>query len=277
MSVVIMLSLQGVVRKGYVNRVGGKGSCLFNAVACLVAAVFFFISGKMQFAWERGVLAYAIGFGLTYGMTIYFGLRALLVGPMSLTSLATSYSLMIPTFYGLLFQQEPAGFWLFLGLGFLALSLLFITLKKDEKQISFRWGIYAFLAFAGNGLCSTIQRVQQFDFAGAYKNEFMTVALLLIAVFLFAVAYRNERADIGLCLKKGIGGMIFWGVINGMTNLIVMILATRVAASLMFPLISAGSIVLTWILARFLYKEKLTALQNTGLVLGILAVVFLNL
>ena len=276
-SAVLCIGLQSVMRKSYGNRVLGKGICLFNSVACLVAAVFFWISGGLKFEVEPAVFFYAVVFAITYGTSGYFGFKALMTGPLSLTSLANSYSLMIPTLYGLIFQNEPISLWLIFGLGFLIVSLLFITLKRSETQISLRWGIYAFFAFAGNGLCSTVQRVQQINFEGAYKNEFMIVALLMVTVFLFIMAYREERKDIGLCLKKGIGLMVFFGVANGMVNLFVMMLATRVAASLMFPLISAGSIILSWVLSSFLYKEKLTFLQNLGLVLGVLAVVFLNL
>ena len=49
------------------------------------------------------------------------------------------------------------------------------------------------------------------------------------------------------------------------------------AASLMFPLISAGGIILTYIVSRFAYKEKLSLNQNIGVVLGVAAVIFLNL
>ena len=69
----------------------------------------------------------------------------------------------------------------------------------------------------------------------------------------------------------------FWlNIHNGAANLFVMILA-KMPASPVYPLISGGSIILTWIIARFFYKEKLTVYQNIGLVLGIGAVAFLNL
>ena len=72
--------------------------------------------------------------------------------------------------------------------------------------------------------------------------------------------------------------MLLWGILNGAANLFVMILAAkRVPSALMYPLISGGSIILTWITSRFYYKEKLTILQNIGLIVGIAAVVLLNL
>ena len=71
--------------------------------------------------------------------------------------------------------------------------------------------------------------------------------------------------------------MALCGIANGAMNLFVMLLSTRMNASLMFPVFSAGGIILTWTVSRFVYKEKLALGQNLALVLGILAVVFMNL
>jgi multidrug transporter EmrE-like cation transporter len=71
--------------------------------------------------------------------------------------------------------------------------------------------------------------------------------------------------------------MVLCGLANGLVNLFVMIASTIIPNSVMFPLISAGGIVLTWIISVFLYKEKLSMKQNIGLVLGIVSIVFLNL
>ena len=71
--------------------------------------------------------------------------------------------------------------------------------------------------------------------------------------------------------------MVLCGVANGVVNLLVMVASLTIEKSVMFPLISAGGIVLTWIISVFLYKEKLSMKQNIGLVLGIVSIVFLNL
>ena len=98
-----------------------------------------------------------------------------------------------------------------------------------------------------------------------------------MSVVLFASAAFAERRDVLPCVKRGGYLMVLCGVANGAVNLFVMLLATRMNASLMFPIMSAGGIVLTWGVSRFLYKEKLTLTQNLALVFGISAVVLMNL
>lgn len=56
-----------------------------------------------------------------------------------------------------------------------------------------------------------------------------------------------------------------------------MILSNTVPASVMFPFIAAGGIIATALVSMFVYKEKLSTQQKIGFVLGILAIVALNM
>lgn len=62
-----------------------------------------------------------------------------------------------------------------------------------------------------------------------------------------------------------------------MVNILVMLLSGMMATSLMFPLISAGGIVITYAVSRLLYKEELTKTQFIGFIAGIISVVLFNL
>jgi multidrug transporter EmrE-like cation transporter len=152
-----------------------------------------------------------------------------------------------------------------------------INSKKTEVKISLRWIIAVALAFIGNGVCSAVQNVHQRKFVGEYKSEFMITALLTVSVILFVAAFFAERSDISATIKRGGYLMVLCGAANGAVNLFVMLLATRMNASIMYPVISAGGIILTWGVSRFMYKEKLTLGQNLALVFGIAAVVLMNL
>jgi len=71
--------------------------------------------------------------------------------------------------------------------------------------------------------------------------------------------------------------MALCGLANGIVNLFTMILSNTMPASVMFPLISGGGIILSTIVSIVLYKEKLNTYQFIGLLMGIASVVFLNL
>ncbi|MBE6762457.1 MAG: hypothetical protein E7551_09295 [Ruminococcaceae bacterium] len=200
---------------------------------------------------------------------------AIAYGSLSLTSLFISYSLMIPTFYGLIIGDTVStGF--IPGMLLLVISL-FLTNKSNEKaKISLKWIICVFLSFLGNGMCTVVQKMQQIASNGAYKNEFMIVALAIVTVVMLIMSILKERTEIKFFAKVGWHWAIICGALNGMVNLFVMILSGKMPVSLMFPLISAGGLIVTYIVSRFFYKEKLTKIQFIGFIFGLMAVVFLN-
>jgi len=93
---------------------------------------------------------------------------------------------------------------------------------------------------------------------------------------LFFVLFREKNIFIA-SVKEDFAWMVGCGLANGAVNLFVMILSGKMATSIMFPLISAGGIIATWIVSRLFYREKLTTYQNIGLILGVISVIFLNI
>lgn len=274
--IIIGVATQNVVRKRYTVDAKDGGVYLFTALSSLAAALFFICtSGKMS--WNSGIIPYAIGFAVSFATTTLFSVLAINCGSLSLSSLFISYSLMLPTLYGLIFLKESIGIGLIPGLILLVLSLFFINKKSDKSPITLKWFIYVFLSFLGNGMCSVVQKMQQVKFEGAYKNEFMTVALVIVAIIMSIASIVKERKDIKLYIKIGWHLALICGIMVGAVNLFVMILSGSMPASIMFPLISAGGIVITFLISTFWYKEQLSRAQLVGLILGVASIVFLNI
>ena len=277
LTIVVFVSVQQVTKKAYNLKVSG-GAMSYSAASCVAALVVFLITsgGKLTFSTE--FLPYSLLFALSYSVTVVTGMLAIMVGPLSLTCLVTSFSLIVPTLYGIFVLQEPVSTNLFIGLGLLAAALVLINLEeKGEKKITLKWAIYVILAFVGNGMCSTVQKVQQIQLAGQYKSEFMIVALIISAVAMGIFALCTEKRQILPNLKTGFWLYVICGLANGGANFLVIFLSSRMAASVMFPVISAGGIVLTFLISLFFYKEKLSKWQILGSALGLVSVIFLNL
>ncbi|MBE6644672.1 MAG: hypothetical protein E7612_04740 [Ruminococcaceae bacterium] len=273
----IGISAQGVIKKYYSNKAEGRGVQIFGAVSVLFACLFFLFTSGFKLNFTADVLPYTLGFALSYGAATVTSFLSIKLGSLSLTSLISSYSLIIPTFFGLFFLDEEASVFFFIGLFLLLVSLFLINCKKSDVKITLGWLVSVLIAFFSNGICSLCQNLQQRTFAGQYKNEFMIVALGSVFLTLLICSLFTERSDVAFCLKRGSHLMAMCGIANGLVNLFVMILATRMNASIMFPVISAGGIILSWSVSRFLYEERLAAKQNLALVSGIAAVVFMNL
>lgn len=272
------LSAQNLIRKSYSRRVDG-GALIFSAVSSASACLFFLCSAGFKLNFVPGLIPYIVLFALGYGSAVVFSYLAIKSGPLCITSLISAYSLVIPTLYGLLVFKEQVGAWFYGGVALLALSLLFINLKKGSggAKITAVWALFVTLSFAGNGLCSTAQTAQQKAFIGQYKSELMVAALAIVSLTLFILAVTVERRVVARSLKGGCLHMVGCGLINGASNMLVMVLVGMMNASLMFPLLSAGNILLTTAVSVIVYREKLSKAQAVGMGFGIASVVLLNL
>ncbi len=279
--VVMGVSMQGILKKAYNNKVT-NGVYSFSAVSTLAAMVIFIITLKDSFTYSLPLFAYSVAFAAAFCTAAVTNMLALATGALSLTSLVTQYSLIIPTAYGLILLNEEAGPYLYIGIALLLISLFFINIeeKGEKKRITLKWGFYALLAFIGNGLCSTIQKAQVVAFDGKYASEFMIVALALVTFFLLIIAFCTEKKEALPNIKAGWWHIILCGLAVGLVNFLVIVLSdesTGIPASVMFPIIAAGGILVSSLFSVFLYKEKLSKYQIIGLVLGTFSIIILNL
>lgn len=288
---VVTCTVQSPFKKLY-QRKSDKGTFLFVAMIQLAAACFFAGSCLFQgFSFEWGALPYSLLFALAVTTCHITSVVALGCGSLALTSLISSYSLMFPTLYGFVRFKDSIYVSQLIGIVLLLVSLYMTNMVKketpvtaqdeaeqNEKKRNFgKWLIMAVLMAVSNGMCTIVQKEEQVAFDGAYKNEFMLVALLSSCVVLLVIGMIKERRDLKSVLKLGALPAVLTGAANGATNLLVMIVTATIATSIFFPVISGGGMVLAYIISVTLFKEKFTTMQKIGILLGIASLVFLNL
>lgn len=274
---VVGISLQGFFQKQYncIENERRISIYSFNLMIVIAAMLFFIPQVGGEFNINGELMLYSFCFAATYFCALFFAIRAIKEGSLSLTSLFTSYSLIIPTMYGALFMNEKIGVWKIVGFVLLLISLYFVANVKKGEKVSKKWLAYAALAFLGNGLCSTVQRIYQIKSSGENKAEFMIFALLMIALSMLILIMITEKRISMPKIKNGGIFAVACGLANGAVNLLTMVMA-KYPATIVYPTISAGGIVLTFLLSMLIFKEKLSRNQYIGFVTGIVAVVVLN-
>lgn len=272
--VAVLVSFQSVMQKQYNIKVEKPNALAFSCVANSAALLFFCVSAGFKFEFNASVLPYSICFGLCCVAYCIGFFTAIGCGSLAITNLIISYSLIVPTIYGIVFLGDSIGAVGYAGIILLFISILLLNFNVEKVKFSFKWVLAIIIAFWGNGMCSTIQKMQQLKFDGAFKSEFMIIAYAIAAIILLvATLCRGGLGDI----KPGLAFGTLSGVANGAVNYLVMILTGTIANAILFPTISAGGIVISFFIAVLLYKEKLTKPQRLGYIAGIAAVVLLNL
>lgn len=214
-----------------------------------------------------------IGYGASLCVSMHTGFKALKVGPMALTGIIASFSLLVPCIFGICFWNEsPTGYGI-CGIILLSFAMLLINWQKSGG-VSLRWLAYAVITLLTNGICSVIQKFHQIRFPSLYRTEFMIFALLSVLLIL-AAALRIKRPQKQkfACTASG----LISGVLNGAANYIVLLLSATENASVLFPIMSIGTISAVWLIGIVFFKEKLTLSQTIGLILGGISVILLKI
>ncbi len=276
--VILGVAIQQVVTKIYNEKVKG-GVFAFSAAGALFAMIFFVLTATEKLNFNFEFLWYSVLFAVGFSMALGFSVMAIKTGSLSLSNMIIQTSLIVPALYGIIVLGENIKATMIIGIVILLMALVLVNYegKTEKKQITLKWLLFVFFSFIGNGACSTIQKVQQIEFNGMYKNEFMIVALVLTVIILFVLSFFTERDKMVKSFKNGAPMYIVYGVTNGLVNLFVILLALRMPSSIMFPIISAGGTVAVSAVSIFVYKEKLAVTQRIGIILGIVSIILLNI
>ncbi len=274
----IFLTGQNVVKQKYNNKCT-KGTYLFSGMIAFWALVFFLVCNR-DWDYSLKLLLPSFAFAVVYAMATVFAVLAIKHGSLTVTTLIISYSLLIPTFYGIIFLEEPVSVIFVVGIILLAVSLWLTNYKKtEEKQkVTVRWVIYVILAFVGNGMCSTVQKWEQLTYGVQGQNMFMIVALAMtVVIFVVCSAVSGEKKDLPEATKKGWYLAMICGIMNGAVNYLVLYMNPRISASVMFPVLSGASLVMIFVYSLVFEREKFTPKQCVGFAIGVISVVLLNI
>ncbi len=263
---------QTTVCKAYTSK--GGDARAFNISKASAGILAFLALGLLNgLSFHINTVLYGIVNGLMLAFSMYTGLMALSMGPMALTSIIASFSLIIPFVFGITVFNETLTVYGLVGIILLLASIVLLNIKH-ESGVSVKWSVFAILTLIANGVCALIQKYHQTYYPKMYKTEFMLTTMIVAAVVML--------------LSKGKGSgeerkpaFSIWGAISGalgcITDYTVLYLVPLENASILFPAISVMKAISIWIVGKLFFREALRKIQIVGLILGIAAVLLLNL
>lgn len=269
---------EGILIKKY-NTKHSSGGMFLTGILSLFALAFFLVSDRDGLIFPTGMLPYAIVYGFIYCISYFLTFVALACGSFTLTMLIISYSLVFPILYGIIFLHESVSAFGYIGFILLMLSLFFVREDKDkkEKKFSVKWLVAVIIAMLGNGLLAIIQKVQQIKFNNECNNEFMIIGLAVSALILLIGGIIKDRNQLKEIIRYGTFYAGTAGVANGINNLLLIAVNNLLPLSVVSPVCSGMKIVVSFLSATILFKEKYMKRQIFGVGIGMLALVFLNL
>ena len=277
----LFIVFQKVIQDRY-NAKCRSGVFLFSGMISFFAMCFFMAVNR-DWTWSSELIIPAVSFGLSYAAATVFVVLAIKCGSLAKTTLIMSYSLLVPAFAGLVILREPLGIPMIAGMILLVLSLWLTNHRKKtadtpKEKISLKWLVFVLLGFVGNGMCSTVQKLAPHYLGADVNLTLSTIAALgLSTVVLIAASFLTKETDLKSTLRVGGPLSLFCGLFNGAVNYLAIYLNQFIPASVMFPVLSAGELILIVPYALLVRRERFTAKQWAGFAVGVVSVVLLNL
>lgn len=241
----------------------------YNMCIYAVCLVFF---GIMMI--KEGISLYTVGLGLVFGVVTalsnFYKMLSLTKGPMHITLLVTTSSMIIPALSGVFFGEAFS----IAKLCAVFALIFFVYLSLDrtsDKSINKSWLICCIVAFVMQGTIGVLQKIHQ---TSVYKDElssFLFVAFCCSFVF-NRIRIKEKFSNVKLT-KKTIFLALLCGVCTYLNNFLNLKLSGLIPSQVFFPLVNGSTIVLCSLASVLIFKEKLTKIQTLGLVGGLLSLV----
>ena len=251
-------------------------SLVMLVVTNLIGVLLFLCIGGFQIHLSTVSLFWAAVFALIMIPYYVVGIKVLSLGSLAIYSMFMMLGgMLVPFLYGILFLHESIS----VGKGFgTVLLTLFIILqaiwqkspeeeenRTKSKKKNYLFFVLCLVIFVINGMTGVVAKIHQISTGTVDEVSFTILSCALTAILslvLLLISYlKNCRAthiQVVSTLKcKPVVIMAFIGAAAYMGNFLHLKAASNVPASVQFPLVSGGVIILSALVSAFAFKEKL--------------------
>ena len=265
-----------------------QSAVAFNLMLAVFSLVYYFCTGITEesgVAYKSCVIGYAMLRAVGYVLGSFGYLMAVHTGPLFITIVISELGALIPILYSIFVYQEAVQVQMILGM-LLTFAALFVFNKKGKINTGMRKGyrLWVLMSFSGNGIAMLASKAQQHAQPGLYKSSMLFWSTLGIVVIFGIMALINPprykdtvkpSALPALCV--GIGWTALYTLSNASVNYLGTITVSKLPAIVYFMISTGFSIVLSFLMARFIFKEKLTKQQYMGCAMALVALCLLTL
>lgn len=258
---------------------------LFTAISQLLCAIAFLVMSKFELSFDSAIWIYALSIMVLATVNACALNIAVQRGDLSITGLLSSLSLIVTTVLSIIFLNGKPTVYFITGFFVLIVAMILINVQfgkkvehREKKKFDVLWLILSLLALFANGVSSFLVAKQENVFNGQYNNEIMIIAFGISSLITFLISFLFEKGE---KIKTGGKSALIWGTLCGLSlgimNVFVLLSVAKVHASIVFPVISGGSMMLIFIASLLFFKEKYRPTQYVGFILSIISLVLLSL
>lgn len=264
-------AFEGVVKQTAVT------SLIMLLFTNLIGVLLFLCVGGFKVGFSLFSLLWATVFAVIMIPYYMIGIKVLSIGSLAIYSMFMMLGgMLVPYFYGICFLAEDITWGKVVGCVLLTGFIILQTFsqkstgseeKNKSKRMRFLFFALCLIIFFINGMTGVIAKVHQIGENAVSDISFTVLSCAITAILsgvmlggVFLVKPREEKWKlVKSCFHwKPLLTMALLGMAAYSGNFLQLKAASKVPASVQFPLVSGGVIVLSALFSVFIFKEKLT-------------------
>lgn len=275
----ILLAFEFVFSKKYQESEGISliSGLRFNALSGFFTALIFLALSGFQISFSLFSVVMTFLMSLLCVLYSIIGFKILKKGNMALYALfLMSGGMLLPYFFGILFLQEPLTLLRILGILFI-LAAVYLSNPAKENLDKDRL-ILCIIIFILNGFVSIISKCHQINvtFSPVDNTTFvMYTGICKCIMSSFALLFcKSTEPKYSFATRKSIYIILGAACISGISYTLQLMGAKALPASVLYPLITGGSIIFSTICGKIIFKEKITKFQIISVILCFIGTCF---
>lgn len=261
-----LLAVCFVFQKKY-QSIAGTSACAtitFNSFVGLVTLIIFTLLGmvgvfQVEFSPFSVLMAFIAAFiGLCYTV---IGFKLLRAGNMPLyTMFLMTGGMLVPYIFGICFLDEAFSMLRFLGVIFIILAVIIFNtgaIKPTKGQLLMCAGVFLL-----NGFMSVTSKLHQIntEYSPVNSESFiiiMSIAKILLCIpIMLMMMKKSDRKELLVTLPKTIPLFIVSVIADGGSYYLQLIGAKAIPAGVLYPLVTAGSIIFSAFAGMIAFRER---------------------
>lgn len=246
-------------------------------VTSIIGAVMYVFVGGFNVGFSAVSLFWAALMAVIMIPYYMIGIKVLSLGSLAIYSMFMMLGgMLIPFFYGVIFLHEELSLWQIIGTVALTACIILQAMfqrsagensnEKSDKKKEILFFTLSILIFIINGMTGVIAKAHQLSEGAIDEADFTVISCALTALFslillvFFVLKDRKEAAcQMKTMIKvKPFVIMALIGAAAYTGNFLHLKAANTVPASVQFPLVSGGVIVISALVSFFIFREKLS-------------------
>ena len=282
---VLCTGFQFIFAKIYQAKVGNGliTSLLFMLFSGITASILLLILcgfhvsiNTFAFLMAAGEIICAVGYNVV-------GMKMMSLGKVAVyTMFLMLGGMFVPSIYGIIFLKEPITYLKIIGIVLLVIALILPVLKKEEKNKNIKlFTLLGVVVFLLNGMVGIFNKMHQISINAIPTLEFslwqnMICVVIISFVFLLYIIINKKSNMITVYTKNALPvwwSIIAFSIISQTGGILLLLAAKTVDASIMYPVLTGGVIVITAFFGLIFYKEKINLNIGLSILLSIVSTI----